>query len=241
MEALGDLARERGLALVEDAAQAAGATWRASKLGAIGDMGCLSFHGTKNLSCGEGGALILGDAGEIDRAEALRQKGTNRKQFLDGHVGEYTWVDRGGSYVMSELSAAVLWEQLESLEEITARRLELWDAYHDLLDGLEQEGALQRPVVPADRGHNAHIYHVRLSSRTERDRVAGALAGRGIEAAFHFVPLHSSPAGRRFGRAAGDMTTTEDAAARLLRLPLWVGMRNEDVERVADGLTAALA
>jgi dTDP-4-amino-4,6-dideoxygalactose transaminase len=241
MESLGDLARERELAIVEDAAHATGATWRGSRLGAIGDMGCLSFHGTKNLSCGEGGALILREARHAERAETLRNKGTNRRQFLDGVVPEYTWVDRGGSFLTSELNAAVLWAQLESLETITTRRRELWDAYHGLLSGLEQEGRLRRPEVPADRWHNAHIYHVLLSDRSERERVSKALAGGGIEASFHFVPLHSSPAGRRFGRVSGDMAITDAAADRLLRLPLWVGMTHEDVSRVADDLVAALA
>ena len=240
MEAFGNIARDQGMVLVEDAAHAVGATWRGARLGAVGDLGCLSFHETKNLSCGEGGALILRDADLVDRAEILQNKGTNRKQFLSGQADHYTWVDHGASYLMSELNAAFLWGQLERLGDLTARRLAIWHAYHDLLAGLEQTGALRRPVVPADCGHNAHIYHVLLSDRAQRDRVIATLAGAGIETAFHYVPLHSSPAGRRFGRVAGDMTTTEQVADRLLRLPLWVGMTGEDVERVVDGLTAAL-
>jgi dTDP-4-amino-4,6-dideoxygalactose transaminase len=241
MEALGEIARRNGLALVEDAAQAVASTWRGTPLGAIGDLGCLSFHGTKNVSCGEGGALIVRDSGLIEAAEVLRNKGTNRTDFLAGRVGEYTWVDRGGSYLLSELNAAFLWGQLEALDEITARRLELWNAYYHLLEALERAGSLRRPVVPAESGHNAHAFPVLLDDRAHRDRVIGALDDRGIQASFHFVPLHSSPAGRRFGRTRGDMTTTDDVAGRLLRLPLWVGMGVAGVERVVEALTGTLA
>lgn len=241
MEAFGALAAEHGLILIEDAAHGVGATWRDAGLGAIGDLGCLSFHETKNLSCGEGGALIIRDAARVDRAEILQDKGTNRRQFLEGRVDRYTWVDRGGSYLMSELNAAFLWGQFERIDEITERRLELWHAYQDSLAGLEAEGLVRRPVVPGDCGHNAHVYYVILSDREERDRVMVALACRGIEAAFHFVPLHSSPAGRSIGRTSGDMFVTDKMSDRLLRLPLWSGMTDGDVARVADGLSAALA
>jgi dTDP-4-amino-4,6-dideoxygalactose transaminase len=240
MEVLGSVARDRGLVLIEDAAHAVGATWRGAQLGALGDLGCLSFHDTKNVSCGEGGALILRDADLVDRAEIIQNKGTNRTQFLQGQADHYTWVDQGASYLMSELNAAFLWGQLEGLADLTAQRLDIWHAYHDRLAALEQDGVLRRPVVPADCSHNAHIYHVLLSDRAQRDRVIAALAGAGIETAFHYVPLHSSAAGRRFGRVAGDMTVTEQVGDRLLRLPLWVGMTGADVERVVDGLSAAL-
>jgi dTDP-4-amino-4,6-dideoxygalactose transaminase len=176
----------------------------------------------------------------VERAEVLRHKGTNRTDFLGGRVEEYTWVDRGASYLLSELSAAFLWGQLEALDEITAQRLELWNAYHHLLEELEGVGSLRRPVVPAESGHNAHVYHVLLDDRAQRDRVIGALDARGIQASFHFVPLHSSPAGRRLGRTCGDLTTTDDVAGRLIRLPLWVGMSVADAERVVDAMTGAL-
>jgi dTDP-4-amino-4,6-dideoxygalactose transaminase len=241
MEALGDLARERGLALVEDAAHGAGATWRGAPLGAIGDLGCLSFHGTKNLSCGQGGALILRDPTLVDRAEVIQDKGTNRSQFLNGRVDHYTWVDEGASHLMSELNAAFLWAQLESLTEITAARLAIWRSYHEQLADLEQGGALTRPVIPADREPNAHIYYVLLNDKAQRDHASRVLAECGIEATFHYVPLHSSPAGRRYGRTCGRMGVTDKVADRLLRLPLWIEMDDDDVERVVDGLTDALA
>jgi dTDP-4-amino-4,6-dideoxygalactose transaminase len=241
MEALGALAAEHGLVLIEDAAHGVGATWRDAGLGAIGDLGCLSFHETKNISCGEGGALIIRDAALVDRAEILQNKGTNRRQFLEGRVDRYTWLDRGGSYLMSELNAAFLWGQFERIGEITERRLDLWHAYQDALAGLEAEGVVRRPLVPGDRGHNAHVYYVLLSDRAERDRVMAALADLGIEASFHFVPLHSSPAGRSTGRTSGDMVVTDEMSDRLLRLPLWSGMTDGDVARVADALSAALA
>jgi dTDP-4-amino-4,6-dideoxygalactose transaminase len=241
MEALGKLARSHGLALVEDAAHGAGASWQGRPLGSIGDIGCLSFHETKNLSCGEGGALVLRDGALVDRAEIVRDKGTNRRQFLQGRAGRYTWVDTGASHLMSELNAAFLLGQLEWLGEITERRLAIWRAYHERLAGLERDGGLLRPVVPAGCAPNAHVYWVLLPDRAQRDNAIRVLAGRGVEATFHYVPLHSSPAGRRLGRAGGELATTDDVAGRLLRLPLWIGMDDRDVGRVADGLAAALA
>jgi dTDP-4-amino-4,6-dideoxygalactose transaminase len=240
MDVLFSIAAEHGLSIVEDAAHCANATWRGKPLGAIGDLGCLSFHETKNISCGEGGALIIRDLALVERAQILQEKGTNRKLFREGREDHYTWVDAGASFLMSELNAAFLWGQLERLTEITTRRLAIWDAYHDALAPLEQSGAVSRPAVPADREHNAHIYHVLLDGPAERERVIEALSARGVEATFHYVPLHSSPAGRRFGRTDGDMAVTDQVAGRLLRLPLWVGMTAADVERVVEGLTIAL-
>lgn len=239
MAALAQLAREHGLLLAEDAAQGVGATLAGRALGAIGDLGALSFHETKNISCGEGGALLVNDAGLAGRAEILQEKGTNRRRFQRGEVDHYTWVDVGSSFLMSDVTAALLAEQLERVEQITAARLAIWDAYHAAFEELEQAGRLRRPVIPARARHNAHLYRLMLPGRAARDRVIAALEADGISAYFHYVPLHSAPAGRRFGRAHGPMDVTDAAADGLLRLPLWVGMTAGDAARVAQGVAAA--
>ena len=239
MAALGEIAGEHGLMLVEDAAQCIGATLDGRALGAIGDLGTLSFHETKNVSCGEGGALLLNDEAWVQRAEILQEKGTDRRRFARGEVDRYTWVDVGSSFLMSDLTAALLAEQLERVAQITADRLRTWDAYHAALEPLERSGALRRPVVPPGAGHNAHLYRIMLADRAARDAVIATLAADEIAAYFHYVPLHSAPAGRRFGRAHGAMDVTDGAADRLLRLPLWVGMTPDHVARVAQGVAAA--
>jgi len=240
MAALSTLAADHGLALIEDAAQGIGATVDGRALGAIGDLGALSFHETKNVSCGEGGALLLNDARWLERAEILQEKGTNRSRFSRGEVDHYTWVDIGSSFLMSDVSAALLAEQLEQLEQITAARLRIWDAYHAALEPLERAGLAQRPRIPAGARHNAHLYRLMLPDRATRDGLIAALAVEGIGAYFHYVPLHSAPAGERFGRVHGPMDVTDAAAGRLVRLPLWVGMTGGDVARVADAVRRAL-
>jgi dTDP-4-amino-4,6-dideoxygalactose transaminase len=239
MGALGALAREQGLTLVEDAAQGVGATLDGRALGAIGDLGTLSFHETKNISCGEGGALLVNDEGWAQRAEILQEKGTNRQRFARGEVDHYTWVDVGSSFLMSDVTAALLAEQLERVDEITTARRAIWDAYHEAFEPLEAAGVLRRPVIPPGAGHNAHLYRIMLGGRAARDAVIAALAADGISAYFHYVPLHSAPAGLRFGRAGGPLDVTDAAAGQLLRLPLWVGMTAGDVARVAQGVAAA--
>jgi dTDP-4-amino-4,6-dideoxygalactose transaminase len=239
MTALGALAREHGLMLVEDAAQGVGASLDGRALGAIGDLGTLSFHETKNISCGEGGALLVNDERWAQRAEILQEKGTNRQRFARGEVDHYTWVDVGSSFLMSDVTAALLAEQLERVEQITAARRAIWDAYHEGFVALERAGVLRRPVIPPGACHNAHLYRIMLADRAARDAVIGALAANGISAYFHYVPLHSAPAGLRFGRAGGPLHVTDAAADQLLRLPLWVGMTLADVERVAQGVAAA--
>jgi dTDP-4-amino-4,6-dideoxygalactose transaminase len=241
MDAITAFAERHGLLVMEDAAQAVMSSRGGRELGGVGDLGCLSFHETKNVICGEGGALLVNRADLVDRAEILLEKGTNRSAFLRGHVDKYTWVDLGSSFLGSEINAAFLWAQLEQADRITARRLELWDAYHAAFGALEAAGALRRPVVPADAVHNAHMYYLLLPDRTRRDRVLDGLAHRGINAVFHYVPLHSSPAGRKLGRAAGELPVTNDIAGRLVRLPLWIGMGEADVRRVADAVTAVLS
>ncbi|MGI8513370.1 MAG: dTDP-4-amino-4,6-dideoxygalactose transaminase [Solirubrobacteraceae bacterium] len=241
MPALTELAADHGLGVIEDAAQGVLSAHGDRALGAWGRLGCLSFHETKNVSCGEGGALLVNDPDLIERAEILHEKGTNRSQFFRGQTDRYTWVDLGSSFVASDLSAAFLWAQLERAEEITERRLAVWRAYHEALEPLEREGRLRRPVVPDDRRHNAHMYYVLARDEAARDRLIEDLGRQGIQAVFHYVPLHSSPAGRRLGRAHGALAVTDDVAGRLARLPMWIGMEPADVERVADAVGTALA
>jgi dTDP-4-amino-4,6-dideoxygalactose transaminase len=203
-------------------------------LGSLGDLGAISFHETKNVMCGEGGALLVNRSEWVERAEIVQEKGTNRSEFFRGHVDKYTWVDLGSSYVVSDISAAFLWAQLERSREITESRLAVWDAYHSAFGALEAAGRLRRPFVPDHTRHNAHMYYVLLDGSVDRDRFIDGLAARGVRAVFHYVPLHSSPGGRRFGRAHGTLPVTDATSERLVRLPLWMGMTSADAERVAD-------
>jgi dTDP-4-amino-4,6-dideoxygalactose transaminase len=223
LDALTNIAREFGLALVEDAAQAIGSQWRGVPLGAVGDLGCLSFHATKNLGSGEGGALIVRPE-YAPRAEQLREKGTDRSQFLRGEVDRYTWRDVGSSYLPNELTAAFLLAQLESCDLVTAARRASWYAYHQQLEALEHDQVLVRPVVPTYATLNGHIYFVRCNSPSERDALIRSLAQDGYGATFHYQPLHDTPAGRRYARTHGSMERTLRAASSLVRLPLWHGV-----------------
>jgi dTDP-4-amino-4,6-dideoxygalactose transaminase len=224
MDALLDVARRRGLLVVEDAAQGVGASYRNSSLGTIGHMGCLSFHETKNVVSGEGGALLINDERFCERAEIIREKGTNRSQFFRGEVDKYTWVDIGSSYLPSDLIAAFLLAQLEREAEINRCRREIWARYHQAFADLERSERVRRPVVPGHVQHNAHMYYLLLPDLETRTLVAADLKERGVSAVFHYVPLHDSPAGRRYGRAHGSLSVTSDVADRLLRLPLWPDM-----------------
>lgn len=236
MDQLGALAAAHGTMLVEDAAQGFAADWRESPLGTIGSLGALSFHETKNLISGEGGALVVNDPNFIDRAEILQEKGTNRRAFHRGQVDKYSWVDIGSSFVPSDMIAAFLWAQLEQADWITAQRLRIWERYHRGFAGLESAGLLRRPVIPPQVRHNAHLYYLLLPDGAARDEALATLAELGVVAVFHYVPLHSSPAGRRYGRTSGSLAVTDDVSARLLRLPLWVGMDNEAVQHVIDSV-----
>jgi dTDP-4-amino-4,6-dideoxygalactose transaminase len=235
-----ELARSHDLVVLEDAAQGYGASYRGRPLGTKADAACLSFHETKNVISGEGGALIVNRPDWVERAEVIQEKGTNRSQFFRGQVDKYTWVDVGSSYVVSDISAAFLWAQLERGEEITARRLQLWNAYHESLEELEATGRIRRPVVPGDCEHNAHMYYLLLQPRADRDGFIERMADEGVNVVFHYVPLHSSPAGRRYGRTHGSLEVTDSVSERLVRLPLWVGMTGSDVARVADVVTSAV-
>lgn len=227
------IARRHGLRVIEDAAQGIDSRYRGRPLGAIGDLGCFSFHETKNIIAGEGGALVINDPALIERAEILREKGTDRAKFYRGEIDKYTWVDVGSSFLPSEIIAAFLAAQLEQSGRINDNRRRIWAAYHEALAPLERAGYLRRPIVPADCDGNAHIYHVIAANPGLRDRLLVAAKAEQIGATFHYVPLHSSPAGRRFGRAHGAMTNTDQLSARLIRLPLWIGMDQTAIGRVA--------
>jgi dTDP-4-amino-4,6-dideoxygalactose transaminase len=241
MSELVGIAEATATQLVEDAAQGIVASYDERPLGSFGSLAALSFHETKNVHCGEGGALLINDAALSERAEVLLDKGTNRRRFFRGQVDKYTWIDIGSSYAPSEINAAFLWAQLEAADAITARRLAIWRTYHEAFADLEQQGVARRPVIPAACSHNAHMYYLLLPDLDSRSRLIGELRRIGIHAVFHYVPLHASHAGRRFGRQAGDLSVSEDASERLVRLPLWPGMVDEDVERVVDAVESACA
>jgi dTDP-4-amino-4,6-dideoxygalactose transaminase len=241
MDTLVHLASSRDLLVVEDAAQALMGAYRGRPLGSFGGLAAISFHETKNVHSGEGGALLINDPAFVDRAEIIQEKGTNRRRFFRGQVDKYSWVDVGSSYAPSEINAAFLWAQLERADAITASRLQLWRRYHDGLEDLEQRDRLRRPTVPHESTNNAHMYYVLLRSLGERSSVISKLDRAGVKAVFHYVPLHSSDAGRRWGRAVGRLEVTEDISDRLLRLPLWPDMRCEDVDRVVSVIEDHLA
>jgi len=233
MATLRELADQHHLLLIEDAAQGMMATHAGQPLGAIGHLGTLSFHETKNIISGEGGALLINDPSLVERAEVIREKGTNRSQFFRGQVDKYTWVDVGSSYLPGEIISAFLWAQLEEAESITARRLALWQRYHQAFESLEQSGRLRRPIVPSNCGHNAHIYYLLLHDLEDRTQFIQQMQQAGINCVFHYVPLHSAPQGRIASRAAGDLSVTTDVANRLVRLPLWLGLE-EKQDRVIE-------
>jgi dTDP-4-amino-4,6-dideoxygalactose transaminase len=237
---LRELADQHGVMLIEDAAQGLMASRDGRPLGSFGQLAAISFHETKNVTCGEGGALLVNDPALVERAEILRDKGTNRQSFERGETEKYTWVDIGSSFAMSDLNAAFLWGQLEEAEWITGSRLETWHRYHDAFADLEAEGAVRRPVIPKGSRHNAHMYYLLLRGPEERRRVIDDLDARGINAVFHYVPLHSSPAGRRYGRASGELPVTDDASQRLLRLPMWADMYPETVDTVIAAVRASV-
>ena len=239
MGVIGNLARRHGLLVIEDAAQALMTTLHGRPLGNFGDLAALSFHETKNIISGEGGALLINNPTYVERAEIIRDKGTNRGAFFRGEIDKYTWVDIGSSFLPGEVVAAFLSAQMDAAEEITSRRLELWQRYHAALEPLESAGRLRRPIVPAECSHNGHIYYILLRSLEERSRVISACADRSISAIFHYQPLHSAPAGRRHARSHGSLVVTERIADTLLRLPLFIGLDDgvdEVVAAVADGL-----
>ncbi|MGQ9686805.1 MAG: dTDP-4-amino-4,6-dideoxygalactose transaminase [Thiobacillaceae bacterium] len=237
MDTIMAIARRHGLLVIEDAAQGIMATYKGRPLGSIGHLGCLSFHETKNIISGEGGALLVNDPALAERAEIIREKGTNRSQFFRGQVDKYTWVDVGSSYLPSELIAAFLWAQMEEADEITRRRLAIWVNYHQWLEGLERAEKLRRPIIPRECVHNAHMYYILLPDLATRTALIEALKRYDIHPVFHYVPLHSAPSGLKHGRTHGDLTVTEDIADRLLRLPLWLGLESQQTRVIERLLT----
>jgi dTDP-4-amino-4,6-dideoxygalactose transaminase len=231
-------AERHGLQVIEDAAQAILCKYNGKALGTFGVMGTLSFHESKNVISGEGGSLLINERSYVDRAAIIREKGTNRTAFSLGKVDRYTWMDLGSSYLPSELIAAMLYAQFEVAEDIISRRLQKWELYHCRLLELEQRGIARRPVVPEGCLHNGHIYFLITESRRVQEALTERLKKNNIKSASHYVPLHSSPAGRRFGRAHGELRVTEDQSERLLRLPLWSDLPVSDLEYVCDEVLA---
>jgi len=224
MDRIMRIADRHGLLVAEDAAQGLMSSFQGQSLGAIGHLAAISFHETKNVISGEGGALIVNDARFAERAEIIREKGTNRSSFFRGEVAKYTWVDKGSSYLPSDIVAAFLLAQLEHADRLLVERREIWERYHTGFAALEQRGLCRRPIVPSDCEHNAHLYYLLLPSAAERGSLIAKLKAVGIDAPFHYVPLHDAPAGTRFARTSGVLRYTEDVARRLVRLPLWYGM-----------------
>ena len=241
MDSIMAIARKYGLAVVEDAAQGMMASYKGRPLGSIGDLGAYSFHETKNVISGEGGALLVRDSELAQRAEIIREKGTDRSRFFRGEVDKYTWQEPGSSYLPGELVAAFLWAQLEEGAAITASRLQLWQNYHALLAPLEEQGMLRRPIVPENCRHNAHMYYVLLPAACDRDACIAAMKRENVHPVFHYVPLHDAPAGRLLARVSGELAVTEQVAPRLLRLPLWIGLDTAMQGQVCRVLQAALA
>lgn len=226
MDTMVDIATRHGLAIVEDAAQAIMSSYKGRPLGTIGELGALSFHETKNIISGEGGALLCRDAQFGERAEILREKGTNRSRFFRGQVDKYTWVDVGSSFLPGEITAAFLCAQIEEADQITSRRLAIWDRYQQWAAPHERAGRLRRPVIPAECGHNAHMFYMLLPTLDARTRFIQEMKTRGVQTVFHYIPLHSAPAGRQAGRAHGELRNTDTLSERLVRMPLWIGVED---------------
>jgi dTDP-4-amino-4,6-dideoxygalactose transaminase len=241
MDTILEIAKRHDLKVVEDAAQGVLASYKGRALGALGDLGAFSFHDSKNIIAGEGGCLLIRDPGLAQRAEIIREKGTDRGRFFRGEVDKYTWQEVGSSYLPSELIAAFLWAQLEQAQRITAERVSIWRRYHDMLADLEREKLLRRPVVPAECSHNGHLYYVLLAPEIDRQKVLDEFKKNKIGAVFHYVPLHSSPAGIRHGRSHGDLEFTDSLSQRLVRLPLWMGLTQAQQERACDVLQHAVS
>lgn len=234
MDVIMDIAKRHGLQVVEDAAQGVDAYYKGKALGTIGDFGCYSFHETKNFSMGEGGAVVFNRADRVEEAEILREKGTNRSRFFRGEIDKYTWVNYGSSYLPSDLNAAYLWAQLEMAEAIDADRMATWNFYDENLRELALQGCLEQPFVPEYAQHNAHMYYIKLKDEAVRSALIRHLKENGIHAVFHYVPLHSAPAGQKYGRFHGEDRYTTTESERLLRLPMYYGMKQEDREKVVE-------
>jgi dTDP-4-amino-4,6-dideoxygalactose transaminase len=239
MAPIGEIAARHNLLLIEDAAQALLSQYDGRAAGSFGSLACFSFHETKNIVSGEGGAIIVNDEKFGERADIIREKGTTRVQFRRRVVDKYTWVDIGSSYLPGELTAAHLWAQLEEAQHITARRKRLWEQYHEAFSHVERKGIARRPIVPSNCEHNGHLYYLLLNDRASRDRLIEDLRTDGILAPFHYIPLHSAPAGLRYARSCGELLNTEVVSERLIRLPLFDGLEHDQgfvIERVLSHL-----
>jgi dTDP-4-amino-4,6-dideoxygalactose transaminase len=240
MQAILEIARRRRLYVIEDAAQGTMASCDGRALGSWGALGALSFHETKNVISGEGGALLINDVDLIGAAEVIREKGTNRSAFFRGEVDKYTWVDVGSSFLPSDMVAAFLWAQMQEARSITDRRMAIWQAYYEAFAGDEARERLRRPIIPPGRTHNAHMFYLITPSLEARTRVLRRLKEAGFMAVFHYVPLHSSPAGRKYGRTAGSMAVTDAISDRLVRLPLWAGLPERELPEIVEIARSAL-
>ena len=236
-----DIAKRYNLLVIEDAAQAIMARFKGRPLGGFGHLACLSFHETKNLISGEGGALLINDPRYIEQAEVIREKGTNRSKFFRGEVDKYSWIEIGSSYLPSDINAAFLWAQMEKADKIHRQRIRLWNWYHKAFADLENQGTVRRPVIPIDCEHNAHMYYLLLPDLPMRNLLLERLKRSGIHAVFHYVPLHSSPAGIKYGKTHGSLTNTVAVSERLVRLPLWMDMTEDDLAQVARSVYQALS
>ncbi len=234
MDMIMDIAKKHNLMVVEDAAQGVMSTYKGRALGTIGDFGCFSFHETKNYSMGEGGAILINNKEYIEKAEILREKGTNRSKFFRGQVDKYTWVDFGDSYLPSELNAAYLWAQLEVADEINKNRLTTWNRYHDELKQYADSGRIEMPTIPKDCVHNAHMFYIKLKDLADRTEYIKMMRENEIGCVFHYVPLHSAPAGIKFGRFDGEDVYTTSESERLVRLPMYYGIKEEDQSKVIE-------
>lgn len=236
MDTIMAIAKKYNLKVVEDAAQGVMSTYKGRALGTIGDFGCFSFHETKNYSMGEGGALVINDPAYNDRAEILREKGTNRSKFFRGQVDKYTWVDFGDSYLPSDMNAAYLWAQLEKADEINNDRLATWNAYHEAFAPLAAAGKVELPTIPEDCVHNAHMYYLKCKDLEERTAFIDYMKEADVLTVFHYVPLHSAPAGRRFGRFHGEDVYTTAESDRLVRLPMYYGLTSQDRDLIIEAV-----
>ena len=238
MDIILDIAKRHQLLVVEDAAQGVMASYKGKALGTIGDFGCFSFHETKNYSMGEGGALLIRDEHYVEEAEILREKGTDRSKYFRGQVDKYCWRNYGSSYLPSEINAAYLYAQLEARDQIFAKRMEIYNYYHKNLAHLAQEGKIEQPYVPEECSHNAHMYYIKVRDIQVRTRLIAYLREKGICSVFHYVPLHSAPAGQKFGRFSGEDVYTTKESERLLRLPMFYNLDMEDVKYITDTIAS---
>ncbi|MBQ8914056.1 MAG: dTDP-4-amino-4,6-dideoxygalactose transaminase [Lachnospiraceae bacterium] len=232
MDTIMDIAKRHNLYVVEDAAQGIMSTYKGKALGTIGDFGCYSFHETKNYSMGEGGAILIKDEKDIEKAEIIREKGTNRSKFFRGQIDKYTWVDAGSSYLPSEMNAAYLYAQLEQADMINENRLRSWNNYYNMLKPLADEGKLELPFIPAECEHNAHMFYIKLKNLEERTDFIEFMKVNGVNCVFHYIPLHSAPAGEKFGRFHGEDKYTTKESERLVRLPMYYGLKDSELEMI---------